>query len=77
MIQVFTKLKRRAERVQPQIEIAHQSPSTFESGQVTPLQNLDPNLNELGESAMNSYRLRAEVVKTENGFKVELKEREN
>ena len=72
-MQVFTKLKRKAKET----EIAHQSASTFESGQVTPLQNLDPNLNELGESAMNSYRLRAEVVKTENGFKVELKEREN
>ena len=60
VLNIFNRLKRRA----------NQSPSTFESGQVTPLQNLDPNLNELGESAMNSYRLRSEVVKTEGGFEV-------
>jgi len=30
----------------------------------------EPNLIELGQSAMNSYRLRTEVVKTDNGFEV-------
>lgn len=70
MIQVFTKLKRRAERVQPQIEITHQSPSTFESGKVTPLRDIEPNVQRLGESAMSSYRLRSDVFKTENGFEV-------
>jgi len=65
-LEIFTKLKRRAKET----EIAHQSPSTFESGQVTQLRNIEPNVEELGRSAMNSYRLRSEVVKTENGREV-------
>ena len=59
-LEIFTKLKRKA----------HQSPSTFESGQVTPLRNIEPNLAELQHAAMNSYRLRSEVAKGENGFEV-------
>lgn len=65
-MQVFTKLKRKAKET----EIAHQSASTFESGQVTPLGNIEPNVEEIGRSAMNSYRLRPDVIKTEGGFEV-------
>lgn len=61
VMQVFTKSKRKAKET----EIAHQSPSTFESGPVTPLGDIEANVEELGRSAMNSYRLRSDVVKTE------------
>jgi hypothetical protein len=56
VMRIFTKLKKRAKQVQPKIEAAPQSP--------------EPNLRELSESAMNSYRIGPEVIKTNHGFEV-------
>lgn len=61
---LFTKLKRRAREADESASLS----SNPSPGQ--PVQNIEPNLNELGQSAMNSYRLRSEVVKTEGGFEV-------
>ena len=67
VLQIFTKLKRRADAMETK------SPSPAASGPAdggTPIQDLEPNLEELRHSAMNSYRIGPEVVKTENGFEV-------
>lgn len=67
VLQLFTKLKRRAKQVWPQMET--KSP-TVPVGESTPIRELEPNLHDLQVSAMNSYRIGPEVVKTENGFEV-------
>lgn len=65
VLQLFTKLKRKAQET----EKNPQSPAG--SGVAgTPIRELEPNVEELPHSAMNSYRLQDEVVKTENGFEV-------
>ena len=56
VIELFTKLKRKAEQVEP--------------SSVTPLRDIEPNMQELGYSAMNSYRIGPEVIKTDGGFEV-------
>ena len=35
-----------------------------------PIRQIEPNVEELRHSAMNSYQLRSDVFKTENGFEV-------
>jgi hypothetical protein len=45
VIEIFTKLKRKAEQVE----------TKSHSSSVTPLRELQPNLEELRHSAMNSY----------------------
>lgn len=61
VLQIFTKLKRRADA----------TPSASGPGVAgTPIRDLEPNLQDLQTSAMNSYRLQDEVVKTEGGFEV-------
>jgi len=35
-----------------------------------PAQSSEPNIAELQQEAMNSYRLHSDVIKTENGFEV-------
>ena len=62
VMQVFTKLKRKAE----QSEAMPQS----ESGQITPLREIQPSYDEMQYRAMNSYRLQGEVLKTESRFEV-------
>ncbi len=69
VLQLFSKLKRRAKQVSPQMEAKSQSPAGS-GGESTPIRDLEPNVEELRHSAMNSYRLQDEVVKTENGFEV-------
>jgi hypothetical protein len=59
---LFTKMKKK-------VKDANSTASNSAPGQ--PVRDVEPNLNELGESAMNSYRIRDEVVKMENGFEVE------
>ncbi len=59
-LEIFTKLK--------QIEARHRAASG--SGQVTPLREIEPNLEELRYSAMLPYRASREFVKGENSFKV-------
>lgn len=61
---LFTKLKRRAREADDSASISSNS------GQGQPVHNVEPNIEELGQSAMNSYRFRSEVVKTDNGFEV-------
>lgn len=63
VLQIFTKLKRRAKQASPKSPL---SPGV--AG--TPIRDLMPNLEELRHSAMNSYRVGPEVVKTERGFEV-------
>ena len=61
VLQIFTKLKRRADATQ----------SAAGPGVAgTPIRDLEPNLQDLQTSAMNSYRLRSEVIKTDSGFEV-------
>jgi hypothetical protein len=55
---LFTKLKNKAKE---QIVTKPHS---------TELVQFEPNLKELQESAMSSYRIGPEVIKTENGFEV-------
>lgn len=57
VLQIFTKLKRRANAA-PSIP-----PGPGDAG--TPIRDLEPNVEELRHSAMNSYRIGPEVVKTE------------
>jgi len=64
VINLFTKLKRKAKQIEPQ----PQSSSNPAPGQ--PVRDIEPNMNELGELAMNSYRLRSDVIKTEGGHRV-------
>ena len=59
-IEIFTKLKRRAEQVE----------TKSHSSSVTPVPEIQPNMLELGYSAMNSYRLQDEVIKTDSGYGV-------
>ena len=62
VLQIFTKLIRRA----------NASPSASGPGvDGTPIRELEPNLHDLQVSAMNSYRVGPEVVKTDSGFEVE------
>jgi len=66
-LEIFTKLKRKAKET----EKIPQSPSlVYDSGQITPLRNIEPNLADLQQEGMNSYRLRSDVVKGDNGFEV-------
>jgi len=61
VLQLFTKLKRRADA----------KPSASGPGVAgTPIRELEPNIAELQQSAMNSYRIRPAVVKTGHGFEV-------
>lgn len=62
VLQIFTKLKRKAK----EMDTKSQSPA----GDGVPIQDIEPNLQDLQASAMNSYRLRPDVIKTENGFEV-------
>jgi len=66
VLKIFTKLKNKAK----QMETKSQSPALFESGQGQPIRDLEPNLQDLQASAMNSYRLRSDVIKTDHGFEV-------
>ena len=59
-IEIFTKLKRRAEQVETKSQ-----PSS-----VIPLKNIEPNFQDLQVSAMNSYRIDPEVIKTDCGVEV-------
>ena len=65
VLQLFTKLKRKAKET----EKIPQSPAG-PGGESTPIRDIEPNLQELQVSAMNSYRLQDEVVKTDSGFEV-------
>ena len=69
VLQLFTKLKRKAKEMESKSPSIPQSPSSL-VGESTPIRDLEPNLQELRASAMNSYRLRSDVIKTENGFEV-------
>jgi hypothetical protein len=60
VLKVFTKLKRRAKQME----------TTSPSAQVIPLREIQPNIQEFGYRAMNSYCVGLEVVKTESGFEV-------
>lgn len=62
VLKVFNKLKRKADQ--------KETNSSFLLAQVTPLREIQPNIQELGYRAMNSYRVGPEVVKTESGFEV-------
>lgn len=67
VLQIFTKLKRRAKQVSPQMETKSQSPlSPGVAG--TPIRELEPNIAELQQSSMNSYRVGPEVIKTHRGL---------
>jgi len=63
VLKLFTKLKRKAK------EMDTKSPSS-PGVAGTPIRDLMPNLEELRHSAMDSYRVGPEVVKTERGFEV-------
>jgi len=65
VLQLFTKLKRKVK----DIESKSQSPAG-PGVDGTPIRDVEPNVEELRHSAMNSYRLQDEVVKTEHGFEV-------
>jgi hypothetical protein len=54
VMRIFTKLKRKAERVESKAEL------------VQP----EPNLEELRQSAVKSLHILPEVVKTEHGFEI-------
>lgn len=66
VLKIFTKLKKKAK----QIETKTQSPALFESGQVQPIRELEPINAELQQEALNSYRLRSEVIKTDHRFEI-------
>ena len=66
VLQIFTKLERKAKET----EKIPQSPAGPGIAD-TPIREIEPNVEELRHSAMDSYRVGPEVVKTENGFKVE------
>jgi len=57
VLRVFTKLKRRADSSVPA--------SSGPGGQGTPIREIEPNVEELRHSAMNSYRVGPEVLKTD------------
>lgn len=65
VLKLFTKLKRKAK----EMETKSLSPSS-PGGESTPIRDLMTNLEELRHSAMDSYRLRSGVIKTEHGFEV-------
>lgn len=56
VLKIFTKLKQRAKENKT---LSHSS------AQVTPLKEIESNFAELQQSAMNLYRLRSEVIKTD------------
>lgn len=63
VLQIFTKLKRKAKEMETRSPSIPQSPAgPGVAG--TPIRDLMPNLEELRHSAMNSYRVGPEVVKT-------------
>ena len=64
VMRIFTKLKQRAKETTKPVA----SESGF--GQVTPLREIQPNIAELQQSAMNSYRIGPEVVKTDGGVNI-------
>jgi len=66
VLKIFTKLKKKAK----QIETKRQSPAIYNSGQVQPVREIEPNVEELRHSAMNSYRLHPDLIKTDGGFEV-------
>jgi hypothetical protein len=45
-------------------------PTMHESGQGTPIREVEPNLDELARRAMNSFKVGPEVIKTEEGYEV-------
>jgi len=56
VLQIFTKLKRKTKEMETRSPSIPQSPAgTGVAG--TPIRELEPNLQELQVSAMNSYRL--------------------
>ena len=61
VLKIFNKLKRRAKQ---------NATLSLSSAQVTPLRELQPNLQDLQVSAMNSYRIGPDVIKTDGGFEV-------
>jgi len=65
VLQLFTKLKRKAQET----EKIPQSP-VGPGNDGIPIRDIEPNFADLQQSAMNSYLLRSEVIKTENGFEV-------
>jgi len=65
VLQLFTKLKRKAKEVESKA-VSPSSPS----GDGTPIQDLEPDVEELRHSAMNSYRVGSDVNKTDTGFEV-------
>lgn len=62
-MQVFTKLKRKARE-------EDESAYTSVSDQVRPIKEIEPNVEELRDLAMSSYRLQLEVIKTKKGSEV-------
>jgi len=66
VLKLFTKLKRKAKAM----ETNSQFPAG-PRGESTPIRDLEPDVEELRHSAMNSYRIQDEVVKTDTGFEVE------
>jgi len=60
VLQIFTKLKRKAK----EMETKSRSPAG-PGGESTPIRDIEPNVEELRYSAMDSYRVGPEVVKTE------------
>lgn len=69
VLQIFTKLKRKAKEMETLSPSIPQSPAGPGS-ESTPIRDLEPNFAELRDSAMNSYRLRSDVIKTESRFEV-------
>jgi len=61
-----------AKRIGKRIEIVKEDNRSllFDSRQSQSVQELEPDLKELSESAMNCYHIGPEVVKTEHGFEV-------
>ena len=59
VLKIFNTFKRRAKET-----------ASHSSAQVTPLRELQPNLQDLQVSAMNSYRIGPDVIKTDGGFEV-------
>lgn len=61
VLKVFNKLKRRADST-PSVS----GPTDDD----TQMRDLDPNIAELQQGSMNSYRVGPDVIKTDTGFEV-------
>lgn len=65
VLKIFTKLKRKAK----EMKTKSQSPAGPVNDGI-PIRDIEPNVEELRHSAMNSYRLGSDVIKTDTGLEV-------